>query len=67
MFVFSPSFFDYAERVAPSARGELELPSAIDAMLGDGVGIKACEILSWRHVGTPKDLTAETDVEAGPR
>ena len=61
VLVLSSPFFHYAERVPPSGRGERELPSAIGAMLEDGVEIRSSEISSWRHVGTPPELEAALD------
>ena len=51
--------FDYARRVAPSARGEYELPQAIARMVSDGRAVRAVPVCGpWSDVGTPADLAA---------
>src|SRR5262245_13948584 len=50
---------DYARRLAPSARGEYELPQAIAEMLRDGRAVRAVPVRGpWSDVGTPDDLAA---------
>jgi len=57
--VFRPAMFDYAARVKPSPRGEYELPDAITAMIGDGLGVYSFPLQGyWSDVGTPEDLAA---------
>ncbi len=57
IFVFTPMIFDYARRLAPSARGEYELPQAIAAMIADGHVVRACPVRGfWSDLGTPEDL-----------
>jgi NDP-sugar pyrophosphorylase family protein len=57
IFVFRPSIFDYASALAPSARGEYELPQAIARMIEDGRDIRALPVRGfWSDVGTPADL-----------
>jgi NDP-sugar pyrophosphorylase family protein len=54
---FRPVVFDYAERVAPSVRGEYELPDALSKMVADGRDVRAFELAGrWSDVGTPEDL-----------
>ena len=36
LFILPPQIWDYLKRVTPSARGEIELQSAVDAMIQDG-------------------------------
>ncbi|HXZ77366.1 MAG TPA: nucleotidyltransferase family protein, partial [Streptosporangiaceae bacterium] len=36
MLILPPAIWDYLPRIEPSPRGEIELPSAVDAMLRDG-------------------------------
>ncbi len=49
--------FDYVERLAPSRRGELELPGAIARMIEDGRVVRAIDIRGfWSDIGTPQDL-----------
>jgi NDP-sugar pyrophosphorylase family protein len=58
IFVFDPILLDYAERLAPSLRGEYELPQAIAAMVDDGRAVFGVAIDGyWSDVGTPQDLT----------
>ncbi len=57
VFVFAPIILDYAARLAPSARGEYELPQAIAAMLADGRDVFGLPLRGyWSDVGTPEDL-----------
>jgi NDP-sugar pyrophosphorylase family protein len=57
LFASGQIIFDYAERLRPSARGELELPQAIAAMIGDGRVVRALDIRGfWSDIGTPHDL-----------
>lgn len=57
LFASSPIIFDYAERLRPSPRGELELPQAISAMIADGRVVNALDVRGfWSDVGTPQDL-----------
>ena len=47
----------FAARLAPSLRGELELPQAIAAMIDDGKQVRAFKVEGfWSDVGTPEDL-----------
>lgn len=51
--------FDYARRLAPSPRGEYELPQAIAQMVRDGCDVRAVPVRGpWSDVGTPDDLAA---------
>jgi NDP-sugar pyrophosphorylase family protein len=57
LFASGQIIFDYAERLRPSARGELELPQAIAAMIGDGRAVRAIDMRGfWSDIGTPEDL-----------
>jgi NDP-sugar pyrophosphorylase family protein len=57
LFASGPIIFDYAERLRPSARGELELPQAITAMIGDGRVVRALDVRGfWSDIGTAHDL-----------
>ena len=59
IFVFSPSIFPYVDRLAPSARGEYELPQAVAAMLADGRDVRAVPVRGFcSDLGTPEDLAA---------
>jgi dTDP-glucose pyrophosphorylase len=51
--------FAYARRVAPSPRGEYELPQAIAQMVRDRRAVRAVPVRGpWSDVGTPADLAA---------
>ena len=57
LFSASRSLFDYLDRLAPSSRGELELPQAIAAMIAAGRMVRAFEVQGfWSDVGTTDDL-----------
>jgi NDP-sugar pyrophosphorylase family protein len=57
LFASGQMVFEYAERLRPSARGELELPQAITAIIGDGRVVRALDIRGfWSDIGTPHDL-----------
>ncbi len=59
IMAFAPLVFDYARRLAPSARGEYELPQAAAQMVGDGRDVRAVPVRGpWSDVGTPADLAA---------
>ena len=58
-YLFRPVLFDYLKRVEPSKRGEYELTSALELMLGDRLELHISPIAgSWRDVGRPEDLEA---------
>lgn len=57
ILALSPVVFDYARRLAPSERGEFELPQAIAQMVADGLEVRAYPVRGfWSDVGTPADL-----------
>jgi bifunctional UDP-N-acetylglucosamine pyrophosphorylase/glucosamine-1-phosphate N-acetyltransferase len=59
LFVFEPMIFEYALSLAPSARGEFDLPDAINAMIAAGHPAKGLRLEgAWRDVGTPEDYEA---------
>lgn len=59
LFATSQKIFDYIDRLKPSARGELELPQAMDMMIADGNVVRAVALRGfWSDVGTPEDLEA---------
>ena len=59
LFSASRSLFDFLDRLAPSSRGELELPQAIAAMIAAGRMVRAFEVQGfWSDVGTPDDLAS---------
>ena len=59
LFSASRNLFDYLDRLAPSSRGELELPQAIAAMIAAGRMVRAFEVQGfWSDVGSPDDLAS---------
>lgn len=53
IFAFDPLVFDYLERLAPSPRGEYELPDAINSMIADGLALYPSYLEGdWLDVGT---------------
>jgi NDP-sugar pyrophosphorylase family protein len=59
MYVFDPVVFEYTARLRPSARGEFELPDAIQAMLAAGLDVRGYPLAGyWRDIGTPEDVQA---------
>ena len=63
LFVFHPIVFDYLERLEPSARGEYELPDAMNAMASDGLMIYPYYLQGfWRDVGTIADIAAAEEL-----
>lgn len=64
--VAGPLAFDYAASVAPSPRGEYEIPDAVIAMLRDGRRVMSFPLEGpWLDVGTPEDLDRATEVLRG--
>jgi NDP-sugar pyrophosphorylase family protein len=59
IYCFRPQVFDEIDKVPLSARGEYELTSAIEQMIGSGRKLRAVEIQgAWRDIGRPEDLAA---------
>jgi len=57
LLMLTPAVFDYARRLAPSPRGEYELPQAIAKMIEDGRDVRAYPLHGfWSDLGTPEDL-----------
>jgi dTDP-glucose pyrophosphorylase len=55
--VLGPAIWDAIERLAPSERGEYELPQAIASLVDAGAEVRAVPITGpWFDVGTPDDL-----------
>lgn len=58
-YLFQPVLYEYLERIKPSARGELELTSALELMLNDRLDLRIAPVVGeWRDVGRPEDLAA---------
>ncbi len=56
IFCFHPEVFTFAERVPLSARGEYELPQALQMMIESGRRFKVHRVEGyWGDVGTPED------------
>ncbi len=47
-YILTPEVFDYIEATAPDGRGEIQLTTALDAMLADGA-IYACQFTGTRY------------------
>jgi len=57
LFAATALIWKYVDALRPSARGELELPQAIAAMVEDGRDVRAVDVRGfWSDVGTPEDL-----------
>lgn len=57
LFAATQLLFDYVARLAPSERGELELPQAIAAMIAERRDVRALDVRGfWKDVGTAEDL-----------
>jgi dTDP-glucose pyrophosphorylase len=55
--VFSPAIFDALEHVPPSARGEIEITDGIQAMISQGLEVRASELHGfWSDIGTLEAL-----------
>jgi glucose-1-phosphate thymidylyltransferase len=56
-FAFSPRVFEACRSVEPSARGEFELPDAIEWLLANGGRVETVRFDGWRvNVNTPEDI-----------
>lgn len=59
VFVFSPLVFDYLEKLPLSPRGEIEMPDAIAAMMGDDLAIRGEPVLGyWSDLARPSSVLA---------
>jgi dTDP-glucose pyrophosphorylase len=66
IFVFAPVIFDYLERLTPSARGEYELPDAMNAMIADGLQLYPSYLDGqWLDVGTIEAVAVAERMLAG--
>lgn len=68
IFAFQPTIFEYLRKLVPSARGEYELPDAINMMINDGLLVASVQMgeAPWLDIGTPEDLaTAELRLSEG--
>ena len=66
LFVFDPIVFDYLERLEPSARGEYEIPDAINRMVEDGLAIYPYHLQGfWKDVGRPEDIPVAEEMLRG--
>ncbi len=65
--VLGPAIWPEIDRLAPSERGEYELPQAIAALVESGAEVRAVPVVGpWFDVGTPEDL-GRARVEFGRR
>ena len=59
LFVYGPELFARLRRLTPSARGELELPDAVQQMIQEGRRIRAVELEGyWSDVARPSAVLA---------
>jgi len=66
LFIFDPIVFDYLDRLEPSARGEYEIPDAINHMVEDGLAIYPYNLRGfWKDVGRPEDIPVASELIAG--
>lgn len=57
VYAFTPEIFDAADRIQPSARGELEITDALQRLVEDGKLVTAIEVSSWwADTGRPEDV-----------
>jgi glucose-1-phosphate thymidylyltransferase len=57
VYVFSPVVFDYIEELEPSARGELEVTDAFQALIDDSHRIDSQRVSGWwKDTGKPEDI-----------
>ena len=60
LYVFGRVIFEYLDRVAPSVRGEYELPDAFQMMMDDGLRFEAVKT-DWRmDITCPRDIVLMT-------
>jgi dTDP-glucose pyrophosphorylase len=60
LFILSPSIWKYLPQVKPSTRGEIEMQSAIDRMIQDG--IKAYGLLQNTPLEWKKEFISNTEI-----
>ncbi len=59
LFVYRASIFQRLRHLRPSARGEIELPDAVQEMIREGAAIRAVEIEGyWSDVARPASVLA---------
>jgi NDP-sugar pyrophosphorylase family protein len=57
--LLGPAIWPYLESVTPSARGEIELPDALTALIEAGGKVRAVPVEGrWFDIGTPESLQA---------
>lgn len=68
LFVHTPQLFERLRRLKPSARGELELPDAIQEMIVEGRRIRAVELDGyWSDVARPSAVLSLNEAMMGDR
>lgn len=66
MYCFANRIFDYMERVPLSSRGEREITSAAEMMIGEGLCGQAVELHGyWKDLATPEDIVAAEEMMRG--
>lgn len=59
LMVAGPRFWPHLDGLQPSARGELELPDAINTLIDEGGVVQAVRLTGpWFDIGTPQSLDA---------
>jgi dTDP-glucose pyrophosphorylase len=59
LYAFAPVVFEEIDKLEKSPRGEYEITSAVEQMIGRGLAVRIFEMLgAWRDVGRPEDLEA---------
>ena len=59
LYIFQPALFEFTAKLKPSARGEYELPDALNAMIEAGQRVATVEIAgSWADVRDPEVLAS---------
>jgi glucose-1-phosphate thymidylyltransferase len=59
VYMLRRRFFEAADKIRPSARGELEITDALQAMIDNGLHVHASVIEEdWLDTGSPRDLLA---------
>lgn len=56
LYILNPKVFDFARRVMPSMRSELELTDTFRLMIEDGCRVAGLMCDDWIHVTEPRDL-----------
>ncbi|HXJ43097.1 MAG TPA: nucleotidyltransferase family protein [Bryobacteraceae bacterium] len=62
LYAFAPEVFNEIETIPRSTRGEFEITSAVEQLIGNGRLVRMFEMRgAWRDVGRPEDLESASD------